>query len=40
MTDTSGYFSFDPVPFGNYTVTETLKDGYMQTCTARRVLDG
>ena len=29
-TDTSGNFTFDPVPFGNYTVTETLKDGYMQ----------
>ena len=39
-TDTSGNFRFDPVPFGNYTVTETQKDGYMQTCTAGRVLDG
>ena len=26
-TDSSGYFRFDPVPFGNYTVTETQKDG-------------
>ena len=31
MTNASGYFSFDPVPFGNYTVTETLKDGWMQS---------
>ena len=29
-TDSSGYFRFDPVPFGNYTVTETQQDGYMQ----------
>ena len=29
-TVTSGDFRFDPVPFGNYTVTETQKDGYMQ----------
>ncbi|MCU0633046.1 MAG: SpaA isopeptide-forming pilin-related protein [Methanolinea sp.] len=31
LTDTSGYFRFDPVPFGNYTVTETLQDGWTQT---------
>jgi PKD repeat protein len=31
LTNTSGYFRFDPVPFGNYTVTETLQDGWTQT---------
>ena len=29
-TDSNGYFRFDPVPFGNYTVYETLKNGYTQ----------
>jgi len=30
-TDSIGYYSFDPVPFGNYTVTETQQSGWMQT---------
>ena len=30
ITAGDGSYKFDPVPFGNYTVTETLKNGYTQ----------